>query len=118
MAALSPNKIAWRYVTGTKHYVLFAQKAITDQLKTGGQAADGTEELAPRGFKYRRANVASAAGAKRAVICYDTSATLWTDPGETVNLNYLNNSTSFTGAGEDGQRLESKPRRAVPHDSA
>lgn len=118
MAALSSNKIAWKYTTGTKEYVLFAQKAITDQAgKVGGEAAEGTEELAPRGFKFRRANVASAAGAKRAVVCYDTSCVLWTTPGITINLNYLNESTVFTGAGEDGQRLESKPRRAVPHDA-
>lgn len=119
MAALSPNKIAWRYVAdATTNYVLPAQKAITDQLKTGGQAADGTETSPPAGFKYRRVNCQDAAGHKRSIIAYDTACDLWTTNGTTLNLNYLNNSTVFTGKGPKSRREQSWPRRSIIADAS
>lgn len=119
MAAISPNKIAWKYTSGTDEYVVFAQKAITDQAgKVGGEAAEGTETLAPKGYKFRRVNMSSAAGNKRAVVCYDDVCTLWTTPGTTLLLNYMNESTTYTGGGKDSRRAESWPRRARPADAS
>jgi len=102
VTALSPNRVAWVYTDDDGNdYVVAAQKAITDQVdgssnvKVGGSAAAGTEPLLPYGFKMRRVNCQDSAGHRRQVVAYEVTAPLWATPGTTLNLNYLNNSTSF-----------------------
>jgi len=90
MARMANNRIAWRYVaSGSEDFLMPALKGITDQLKTGGQAADLTETLAPAGFKPRKVVCLVTANPvkTREVICYDTVCDLWTVPGTVINLN-------------------------------
>jgi hypothetical protein len=87
---MANNRIAWQYVaSGTENYLMPALKGITDQAKAGGQAADLSETLAPRGFKPRKVVCLVTADPvkTREVICYDTVCNLWTVKGTTINLN-------------------------------
>lgn len=116
MAGLSGNMIAWRYTrnNGTTHYRMRAKKALTDQqtaglaVKVGGQAATISTPLPPQGFRPRRVYVANG-GVKRAVVCYTADAPLVT-AGETINIQYGADSTSFESTGE---LLEERGRAGI-----
>lgn len=111
MAALSTNRIAWRYTADdTNVYVVAAQKAYTDQDKAGGAISDGTEPPLPYKMQMRRINVSDRAGHARSMPLYDPAPAL-KPRGVTVNLNLNNNSTVFYSTGS--VRKEQDPRRST-----
>jgi hypothetical protein len=102
MAGQSDNVIAWKYTDDEGNfYRLRAKKAITDQLngssdpKVGGEAADQSIALPPRGFRPRKRYV-TYNGLIRSVVCYDTTCDLWAVANTTVSLQTAGDTQSFT----------------------
>ena len=97
------NRVGWGYVTNDAETFRTSAKAVYvlggDAAKFGGAAALGSVRSLPSSFKVRRAVVVDAAGTSRAVVCYTTSATLWTTPGTTVTLDKNGVDTVFTSDG-------------------
>lgn len=112
MALKSLNRIAWEYTSDNGiTYRVAAQKALTDQAQQGGQAWQGTAGPLPRGFKMRRITVRNVAQATSRVIpVYDLTADILTK-GETIDLNHLADSYTFTSDGEPIP--EQRPRHSV-----
>lgn len=99
MAALSTNRIAWLYTADDGSiYRVAAQKALTDQNKLGGSAAVGNETPKPSSIKMRRISLSDGAGHSRVVPVYEAGAPICT-VGATLNVNLLENATSFTSQG-------------------
>lgn len=99
MAALSTNRIMWKY-TGDDGvvYRVAAQKALTDQAVLGGSAADGTEPIRDTDWTLRRCTVSNSAGNSRVVTVYEPTAPIVTK-GTSINVNVLGNSTALTSNG-------------------
>lgn len=118
MAILSLNRIAWTYSSDdSASYRVAAQKAVTDQGKSGGVAWAGVVGPLPFGYKMRRITVRNAANNfSRVTHVYDTAATLLT-AGTTVNLNHLADSYAFTSDGGSTLIAENRPRHSVTKQS-
>ena len=87
MAALSANRIAWTYTSDSGvDYRVAAQKAVTDQAKSGGSAAAATLPAKPGGLKMRRVSCSDGAGHSRTTPVYTVDAPIAT-PGTAINLN-------------------------------
>jgi len=118
MALLSNNRIAWTYTDKNgKNWRVAAVKALTDQLKLGGTAWNGTDPPKPANIKMARITVRSAAqGVSRVVPIYAPGAPIQT-AGATINLNHLNvDSYAFTS---DGNTIsEGNIRESVTRQSA
>lgn len=114
MALLSLNRIAWTYSSDDGNsYRVAAQKAITDQGKSGGVAWAGVVGPLPFGYKMRRITVRNAANNfSRVVPVYTIDAALLT-AGQTVNLNHLADSYAFTTDGGSTLIGENRPRHSV-----
>lgn len=114
MVALAEYKGAYKYVNddGTE-YAMLGKISIHSQGVTGAAAAEGDEELPPKGFKPRVARVSNGT-LVREVVCFTTSATLWTTPATAINLDVNDVSTAFTGKGPKARRREFMPRTFVP----
>ena len=111
MAALSGNRVAWRYVSDDGNtYRVAAQLAIVSQGQSGGSAADGTVPEKPSAIKLRRCTVSNSAGHSRTVVLMNATAPLAT-AGTLINLNYLGNSEAFSSNG--GFIPEGGPRKNV-----
>lgn len=101
MALLSNNRIAWTYTDDNGNsWRVAAVKALTDQVKLGGAAWNGTDPPKPADIKMRRISVRNVAqNASRVVPVYATGAPIQA-PGATINLNHLNvDSYAFTSSG-------------------
>lgn len=103
MASLDENQVAWTYTDddgGT--WRKGAKKTLVDQqnvglvAKVGGSAAAATVAPLPSYIKPRVRYVVSAAGVRRAVICYDTTCDLWATPGTTIELETGGATVAFT----------------------
>lgn len=105
MAKLSSNRIPWRYTAdnGTVYRVA-AMKAVTDQAKLGGAAAQAGDPPKPGWLKMRRITLIDAThGTSRTVPVYSSTAPIL-QPDATVNLNtswlaegvYTEDSAEFT----------------------
>lgn len=110
-----PGMRRWRYTTDTgQNFRMRAKAALVEQqdgalaVKVGGEAAAMSDPLPPKGFKPRVAYVTSAAGVTRAVVCYTNDAPLYATDGTTINLEYGDASTAFTG--NKHNRSEKIPR--------
>ncbi len=102
MPAQSGNMISWTYTDDNgKEWRVAARKAITDQLevadvKVGGSAGDPADDKLPRYIRPRKRYVVAADGTRRGVVCYTTSAPLWTTPGITITLMHGADGVVFT----------------------
>jgi hypothetical protein len=99
VALLSTNRIGWKYTAdnGTVYRVA-AQKALTDQAKLGGSAADGTEPIRDTDWTLRRITLSDASGRSRVVVVYENGAPIVT-AGESLNVNYLGDQHSLLSSG-------------------
>jgi hypothetical protein len=118
MALLSLNRIAWTYSSDDgASYRVAAQKAVTDQGKSGGIAWAGVVGPLPFGYKMRRITVRNAAqNFSRVTPVYERTATLMT-AGTTINLNHLSDSYAFTSDGGSTLIAENRPRHSVTKQS-
>lgn len=118
MALLSLNRIAWTYASDDGNsYRCAAQKAVTDQAKSGGVAWAGVVGPLPFGYKMRRITVRNAAqNFSRVTHVYSDDAALLT-AGQTVNLNHLADSYAFTSDGGSSLIGENRPRHSVTKQS-
>lgn len=114
MALLSLNRIAWTYNSDDGNsYRVAAQKAVTDQGKSGGIAWAGVVGPLPFAYRMRRITVRNAVqNFSRVTHVYSDDATLLT-AGSTVNLNHLNDSYTFTSDGGSTLISENRPRHSV-----
>lgn len=114
MALLSLNRIAWTYNSDDGNsYRVAAQKAVTDQVKSGGVAWAGVVGPLPFGYRMRRITVRNAANNfSRVTHVYSTDAALLT-AGSTINLNHLADSYTFTSDGGSTLIAENRPRHSV-----
>src|SRR5512143_2412454 len=114
MAILSLNRIAWTYTSDDGNsYRVAAQKAVTDQAKLGGVAGAGVLVPLPFVYRMRRITVRNAAqNFSRVVHVYATDAAILT-AGQTVNLNHLADSYTFTSDGGPTLIGENRPRHSV-----
>lgn len=116
MVKLSSNRIAWQYHSDDGNtYRVAAQKALTDQLKLGGEAWAGVVGPKPSTMKMRRITVSNAAGASRVVPVYSLTAPILV-AGETINVNYNDDSAAMTSSGNPIP--ESHFRRTVTKQNA
>lgn len=114
-SALATNeRVAWGYTTDAPEatYVISAKKAIMEtsgnDAKLGGAAATTSQLGIPNELKPRKVKCVDASGHAVWVICYTTSATLWTTPGTAIQLNYHGVDTAFESTAF--KRGESKGR--------
>jgi hypothetical protein len=108
MAALSGNRVAWGYTDDRGvTWRVSAEKAVTDQAKSGGAAALASVPGKPADIKMRRMTVNDGAGHSRTTPIYSTGAALLA-PGSSVDLNFNGNTVTFFG----GRNLipERRPR--------
>lgn len=101
--AVSANKVAWTYTDDDGNdWRVAASKGITDQVngssvpKVGGEAAAATVARLPQYITPRKRYVVSAAGVRRAVVCYDKTCDLWATDATTINLQFGGADTAFT----------------------
>jgi hypothetical protein len=108
--------VSWTYTDDQGNDWAIAAKAnmvldATDGPKLGGAAAGRAVPQLAGNMRPRRAQVADASGNQRWVICYDTTAALWTTPGTTITLNYFGTDVQFESTGTT--RGEKKNRRGT-----
>lgn len=113
MAALSDNARAWKYTSDDlttfrlrAKSEMVAQQTAGLEVKVGGEAADTTDPLPPRGFRPRKAYVVDSAtkAIRRAVVVYEAGAPLMIK-GETITLRHNGVDTVFETVGRLGERV-------------
>jgi hypothetical protein len=99
MARLSGNRIAWQYHSDDGNtYRVAAEALVVSQGKQGGEAWAGVAGPKPASMKMRRITVRSAGVGSRVVPVYSADAAILV-VGETIQLNYLEDSHIFTSSG-------------------
>ena len=115
MTALLTNRIAWTYTDDAGNvWRVAAKKALTDQGVLGGSAAAATVAPKPANLHMRRATVRNGTYGSRVVPLYDATQTLVKPASQdqgTINVNWLNDSHSFTAIGS--VISERRPRQSV-----
>jgi hypothetical protein len=109
------NRVAWGYTDNDGTTWRVSAKAAyvldgTDGAKFGGAAALSSVRGKPAGLQMRAVICTSAAGVSRAVVCYSTTATLWTTPGTSVTLNENGVDVAYTSTSD--QRPERRGKQA------
>lgn len=117
MTAMYHDRVSWLYTrddTGLVAPTVFKTAVLTAvSTQVGGGASPivggstgvgSTKTGFPRGFKPRVALVQSAAGLKRRVVCFESTAPLYIGSETTINLPVNSVSTAFTRYGCEGER--------------
>lgn len=99
-ALANQTRVAWTYTDDDSvSYIIAANAALMatsgNDAKLGGSAALETLQEIPNELKPRMVKCVDAAAHGKYVICYDTTATLWTTPGTAIQLNYHGVDTAF-----------------------
>jgi hypothetical protein len=94
------NRVAWTYTTADGEAFRTSAKAVyvlgADAAKFGGSAAAASMRPLPASVRTRKViMVDPVSGASRAVVAYETTATIWTTPGTTLTLNKNGTDTVF-----------------------
>jgi len=94
------NRVAWTYTTHDGEDFRVSAKAVyvldgTDGAKYGGSAASANLRPLPTSFRMRQVKCTDAAGATRAVVAYEETATIWTTAGTQLTLNKNGVDTTF-----------------------
>lgn len=101
-STLASNERIWgTYTTDdSTDYNISCKKAVVEQADAAvklGYAAGAADQLGvPNELKPRRVKCVDSAGNVKWVICYTTSASMWTTAGTTFLLNFKGVDTTFT----------------------
>lgn len=90
MAIMDGNRVRWQYTDDAGNtWAVSAKKEYVTLVDTplGGAAGAATLDPLPSYIKPRRCHVKTATGVVRQVICYSPTATAWTTPGTTFQMN-------------------------------